>query len=45
MVEELGEVDHWLDELLKIRTDLHWDKLDWNRRAILERHLADTRWT
>lgn len=44
MVEELGMVDSWLDELLKARPDLCWDRLPWARRAVLEKNLADTRW-
>lgn len=45
MVEELSLVDSWLDELLKARPELAWDKLSWEVRSVLERHLADTRWS
>lgn len=39
MVEELGLVDSWLDELLKARPDLTWDRLAWNVRAVMEKSI------
>ncbi len=41
MVEELGLVDSWLDELLKARPELAWDRLPWNVRSVLERGINE----
>ena len=42
MMEELGEVDHWLDEFLKARPELEWSRIPRNKQAMWERSIQIT---